>query len=101
MLPRAFLFVLLPLLAALGFIIQPAWGVAAIGLGLIYLSSLVMGVPSNMVNRDLMVAMLQLPKAVLVMVGTLFQIRKANKTFIHTVHTKTEVSNTLFKDVKD
>jgi cellulose synthase/poly-beta-1,6-N-acetylglucosamine synthase-like glycosyltransferase len=100
-LPRAFLFVLLPLLAALGFIIQPAWGVAAIGLGLIYLSSLVMGVPSNMVNRDLMVAMLQLPKAVLVMVGTLFQIRKANKTFIHTVHTKTEVSNTLFKDVKD
>jgi hypothetical protein len=31
------------------------------------------------------------------MVGTLFQIRKANKTFIHTVHTKTEVSNSLFK----
>jgi cellulose synthase/poly-beta-1,6-N-acetylglucosamine synthase-like glycosyltransferase len=100
-LPRAFLFVLLPLLAVLGFIIQPAWGIAAIGLGLIYLSCLMMGVPANMVNRDLMVAMLQLPKAVLVMVGTLFQIRKANKTFIHTVHTKTEVSNSLFKDVKD
>jgi len=61
----------------------------------------VMGVPANMVNRDLLVAVLQLPKAVAVMVGTLFQIRKANKTFIHTVHTKTEVSNSLFKDVKD
>jgi cellulose synthase/poly-beta-1,6-N-acetylglucosamine synthase-like glycosyltransferase len=100
-LPRAFLFVLLPLLLLLGFIIQPAWGIAAIGLGLLYLSSLVMGVPANMVNRDLLVAVLQLPKAVAVMVGTLFQIRKANKTFIHTVHTKTEVSNSLFKDVKD
>jgi cellulose synthase/poly-beta-1,6-N-acetylglucosamine synthase-like glycosyltransferase len=100
-LPRAFLFVLLPLLLLLGFIIQPAWAIAAIGLGLLYLSSLVMGVPANMVNRDLLVAVLQLPKAVAVMVGTLFQIRKANKTFIHTVHTKTEVSNSLFKDVKD
>ena len=100
-LPRAFLFVLLPLLLLLGFIIQPAWAIAAIGLGLLYLSSLVMGVPANMVNRDLLVAVLQLPKAVAVMVGTLFQIRKANKTLIHTVHTKTEVSNSLFKDVKD
>ena len=101
MLPRAFLFVLLPLLVLLGFFIQPVWGIAAIGLGLLYLSCLMMGVPGNMVNKDLLVAILQLPKAVAVMVGTLFQIRKANKTFIHTVHTKTEVSNSLFKDVKD
>jgi cellulose synthase/poly-beta-1,6-N-acetylglucosamine synthase-like glycosyltransferase len=100
-LPRAFLFVLLPLLVLLGFFIQPVWGIAAIGLGLLYLSCLMMGVPGNMVNKDLLVAVLQLPKAVAVMVGTLFQIRKANKTFIHTVHTKTEVSNSLFKDVKD
>jgi cellulose synthase/poly-beta-1,6-N-acetylglucosamine synthase-like glycosyltransferase len=96
-LPRAFLFILLPLLVVLGFIIRPAWGIEAIGLGVLYLLSLMMGVPANMVNRRLLVAILQLPKAVLVMVGTLFQMRKANKTFIHTVHTKTEVSNSLFK----
>jgi cellulose synthase/poly-beta-1,6-N-acetylglucosamine synthase-like glycosyltransferase len=100
-LPRAFLFALLPLLVILGFLIQPVWGIAAIGLGLLYLSCLMMGVPGNMVNRDLLIAILRLPKAIAVMVGTLFQIRKANKTFIHTVHTKTEVSNSLFKDVKD
>jgi hypothetical protein len=27
---------------------------------------------------------------------TAFQMKNANKTFIHTVHTKTEVSNTLY-----
>ena len=96
-LPRAFLFVLLPLLVIFGFIIHPAWGIAAIGMSILYMFCLMVGVPANMVNRRLLVAILQLPKAVLVMVGTLFQLRKANKTFIHTEHTKTEVSNSLFK----
>ena len=97
-LPRAFLFVLLPLLVLLGFMIQPAWGMAAAGLGLLYLFSLLMGVPASMFNRDLLKAILRLPKAIAVMVGTLFHIRKSNKVFIHTVHTKTEISNTVFND---
>jgi cellulose synthase/poly-beta-1,6-N-acetylglucosamine synthase-like glycosyltransferase len=100
-LPRAFLFVLLPLLVVLGFLFRPVWGIAAAGLGLLYFSSLLMGIPASMVNKDLLVAVLRLPKAIAVMVGTLFHLRKANKTFIHTVHTKTEVSNSLFKDAKN
>jgi len=65
------------------------------------LFSLLMGIPAGMVNKDLLVAVLRLPKAIAVMVGTLFHLRKADKTFIHTEHTKTEVSNSLFKDAKN
>jgi cellulose synthase/poly-beta-1,6-N-acetylglucosamine synthase-like glycosyltransferase len=100
-LPRAFLFVLLPLLVILGFMLRPVGGIAAGGLGVLYLFSLLMGIPAGMVNKDLLVAVLRLPKAIAVMVGTLFQLRKADKTFIHTEHTKTEVSNSLFKDAKN
>jgi hypothetical protein len=32
------------------------------------------------------------------MMGTVLQIRKSNKAFIHTVHTKTTISNPLFKE---
>ncbi len=96
-LPRAFLFVLLPLLVAGGFFIGIGWGLAATGLGLLYLLTLLMGIPAAMYNRDLLMAVARLPKAIAVMVGALFQIRKSNQTFIHTVHTKTEVSNSSFK----
>ena len=50
--------------------------------------------------RHLWRAILRLPRAVGLMLGTLFQVKKANKTFIHTVHTKTEVSNYLFTENK-
>jgi hypothetical protein len=57
-----------------------------------------MGVPSALVNRDLFMALLKLPRAVSIMFGTLLHLKRANKTFIHTVHTKTEVSNPALKD---
>jgi cellulose synthase/poly-beta-1,6-N-acetylglucosamine synthase-like glycosyltransferase len=97
-LPRAFLFVMLPLLVLLSLFLDTGWIIASAGLLLLYGLTLVLAIPSELVNGDLFKAALRLPKAVLVMVGTLFGIKKANKTFIHTVHTKTEVSNTLFKD---
>ena len=97
-LPRAFLFVLLPLLTVAGFFIGEGWGIVAAGLLALYAGALLLGIPGAMVNRDLGIALLRLPKAVAVMVGTIFHIRRSNKTFIHTVHTKTEVSNSMFKD---
>lgn len=97
-LPRAFLFVLLPLLVLSGYWMGLSWGIAATALGLLYLLSLLLGMPADLFNRNLLVALLRLPKAIAVMVGTVFHIKRANKTFIHTVHTKTEISNTLFKD---
>jgi cellulose synthase/poly-beta-1,6-N-acetylglucosamine synthase-like glycosyltransferase len=97
-LPRAFLFILLPLLMAGGFWVSFDWGILTSALGLLYIFSLWLALPSQMVNRRLLLALFSLPKAILVMAGTLLHIKKANKTFIHTVHTKTEISNRLFKD---
>jgi cellulose synthase/poly-beta-1,6-N-acetylglucosamine synthase-like glycosyltransferase len=97
-LPRAFLFVLLPMLTVAGFLIGRSWGIVAGAMLLLYGGTLLLGIPGAMYNRELGKALLRLPKAVVVMVGTIFHIRRSNKTFIHTVHTKTEVSNSLFKD---
>lgn len=97
-LPRAFLFALLPLLTVIGFFLSMGWGMAAAGLIVLYGCALLLGIPKAMYNRELGIAVLRLPKAIFIMVGTIFHIRKSNKTFIHTVHTKTEVSNTLYKE---
>jgi cellulose synthase/poly-beta-1,6-N-acetylglucosamine synthase-like glycosyltransferase len=97
-LPRAFLFVLLPVLTAGGFLIGGWWGFAAAGLVLLYGFALLMGIPRAMFNRELGIAVLRLPKAVFIMLGTVLHIRRSNRTFIHTVHTKTEVSNSLYKE---
>ena len=98
--PRSFLFVLLPMLVALSFFMHPAlyWVIASGGLLLIFLLAMMMGVPGALVNKDLFRALLKLPRAVFIMFGTLLHLRKANKTFIHTVHTKTEVTNPVVKD---
>jgi cellulose synthase/poly-beta-1,6-N-acetylglucosamine synthase-like glycosyltransferase len=97
-LPRAFLLIVLPLLVIAGYFVGPVWGVWSLWMLGIYLLSLLIALPAILVNRDLMFAVLRLPKAIGVMLLAVFQIKKANKTFIHTVHTKTEVSNTLFND---
>ena len=97
-LPRAFLFALLPLLTIAGAFLSLGWGLAGAGLIVLYGCALLLGIPRSMYNRELGIAVLRLPKAVAIMVGTVFHIRKSNKTFIHTVHTKTEVSNSLYKE---
>jgi cellulose synthase/poly-beta-1,6-N-acetylglucosamine synthase-like glycosyltransferase len=97
-LPRAFLFVLLPALVVAGWFVSPGWGIAsAVVLGA-YLFSLAIAIPRVMVNRDLLIALLKLPKAILVMAGALLKMKKSHKVFIHTVHTKTEISNSLFNE---
>jgi len=98
--PRSFLFVLLPLLVVLSFFAHPAlyWVIASGGLLILFLLSMIMGVPRSLVNGDLYRALLKLPRAVFIMFGTLLHLRKANKTFIHTVHTKTEVTNPAVRD---
>jgi len=98
--PRSFLFVLMPLLVLVSFFVQPAlYWVAASGVLLVlFVLSMMMGVPPELVNRDLWQAMLRLPRAVFIMFGTLLHLKKANKTFIHTVHTKTEINNPALKN---
>jgi cellulose synthase/poly-beta-1,6-N-acetylglucosamine synthase-like glycosyltransferase len=95
-LPRAFLFVLLPLLVVAGWFVSPFWGVASAIVLSAYLFSLMIAIPKVLLTRDLLSALLKLPKAILVMAGGLLQMKKSQKVFIHTVHTKTEISNSLF-----
>jgi len=97
-LPRAFLLFLLPLITIGAYFFSASWGTAFLILFLVYLVALGVALPAKMVNRDLAQAFLHLPKAIGGMMLTIFHLKKANKTFIHTVHTKTEVSNTLFND---
>ena len=98
-LPRAFLFVLLPLMVVAGFLLAPFWGIAAAIVLAVYLFSLTIAIPRELLNKDLLTsALLTLPKAIVVMAGALFQMKKSHKVFIHTVHTKTEISNSLFND---
>jgi cellulose synthase/poly-beta-1,6-N-acetylglucosamine synthase-like glycosyltransferase len=96
--PRSFFFVLLPVLMLAGFLIGPAWGWLSLAVTVLFGLSLVMGVPPALVNRDLLRALGQLPRAVWTMFGTLLHLKKANKTFIHTVHTKTEISSSILKE---
>jgi hypothetical protein len=97
-LPRAFMLIMLPLLVVAALFIGSAWAWAAACFWMLYFVTLFIALPSVLINKDLLSAILRLPKAITVMFGTLFQIKKANKTFIHTVHTKTEIKNTLFNE---
>ena len=97
-LPRAFLFLLLPLLVLLSLWISQTALIATALIFILYLITMVLALPSELVNKELMTAVWKIPKAIFLMLGTLFRIRQSNKTFIHTVHTKTEISNPLFKE---
>ncbi len=97
-LPRAFLFLILPLLVLAGFLVAPVWGLAALAVWLLFVVTLAMALPVGLINRDLFAAVRNLPKAISVMLGTIVGMKKANKTFIHTVHTKTEINNPLFHE---
>jgi vancomycin permeability regulator SanA len=90
--------VMLPVLLVIAFFQTQFWIIAVLIIMVLFFISMITSLPKTLVNKNLFFAVLRLPKAVAVMIGTIFQINRANKTFIHTVHTKTEVSNTLFND---
>ena len=93
-LPRALLFVVFFMLVVVSFFFSKFLGLAAIGLCALYFLTIMISLPSGLINKDLGHAILRLPKAIRLMAGTLIGGKKANKTFIHTVHTRTEVTNT-------
>ena len=97
-LPRAFLLLVLPALVVISFFADPAWTFPFTWVWMAYLVCLAIALPSILINKNLLYAIFKLPKAIGMMVLALFQMKKANKTFIHTVHTKTKVTNTLFND---
>ncbi|HWJ92412.1 MAG TPA: glycosyltransferase [Flavisolibacter sp.] len=98
MLPRAFLMVLLPLLVPASYFFGAGWMLTTIVVVFMYALSLLLALPAELINKDLLSAILRLPKAVALMFGALFHVKRANKSFIHTVHTKTEINNPLFNE---
>ena len=61
----------------------------------LYLAALLIAIPGSLYNRKLLRTLYQLPKAFVVMLRSLIRTKGANKEFIHTTHTKTDVDNTI------
>lgn len=97
-LPRAFLLMLLPGLVLAGLFLPNAFLIAAIILLGAYSLTLAIALPKELVTKDLFSALAKLPTALGSMFLALLHMKKAKSNFIHTVHTKTEVTNTLFND---
>ena len=92
-LPKGYLFVVLPFLVLVSFFMQNPWIIAASGLLLIYLTSMAMALPKALVNKQLWNAILSLPRAIYLMFRVLFELKRADKSFIHTPHYKTQITN--------
>lgn len=96
--PRVLLIFALFVLTVLSYFLQPASVFYVfISLSILYFITLVMALPRQLINKNLFGAALHLPKAICMMIVSLFTIKKAKNVFIHTAHTKNEISNPLFK----
>lgn len=95
LLPNSLYLILLPLLILASFIIRPAMEVSSVGLLLLFITSLVIALPSYLINRNLINALLRMPKAIGLMVIAVFHGRKPNEKFLHTRHSKKQISMSL------
>jgi len=100
-LPRAYFLFLFALLIPLTYFFAEHWAGYYLIAGLVYVAALLIAVPPMLINKQLLGAILKMPEAIWGMILTTLKIKNANKTFIHTVHTKTEVSNPLYDKVVD
>ena len=98
--PRALLFLLLPVLIILGYFTSYFILAAGFCLLIAYILTLLIAIPHELFTIQLLKSVMLLPKAIFLMAGNVFKVKNANKTFIHTVHSKTTVSNILFENAK-
>jgi len=68
-------------------ILNYSFKVYAFLLGILILSN-VLAIPRRLFNKDLMFAILYLPKVFIIMFSLLFKLKGSNKKFIHTPHDK-------------
>ncbi len=84
--PRLIMVGMLPLLTALSFMLQidqwPVW----LALTLLNAITLFMAIPHHLLRKDIFWALIQLPRAFYGMISSLFKLRRASKSFIHTPH---------------
>lgn len=62
----------------------------------VYITAMMIPLPRRFFNKKLFFALLALPGAFLNMFLLLFNLKGADKTFIHTKHTKKDIDNTFF-----
>lgn len=62
---------------------------------ILYLLAYAMAIPKAYWNRDLLQALISLPKTIIIMFVALFNIRGANKKFIHTPHSASFEKTTI------
>jgi len=65
-------------------------------LTILYFITLFIALPKELISKKMLPAIVQLPRAIFLMFTSLLTIKKAKNIFIHTVHTKTEISNPLY-----
>lgn len=95
--PRVLLIFGLLFLTFVSYFVQPYTLMALFGgATLIYFITLFIALPKELITKKMLPAFLQLPKAIFLMFASLFSIKKAKNVFIHTVHTKNEISNPLY-----
>jgi len=95
--PRVLLIFALLLLTALSYAVQtPIIFELFAAITLLYFIALMIALPHQLLSKKTFAAVLQLPKATLLMVGSLFTLKKAKNVFIHTMHTKNEINNPLY-----
>jgi cellulose synthase/poly-beta-1,6-N-acetylglucosamine synthase-like glycosyltransferase len=95
--PRVLLIFALLLLTTLSYVVQPLLIFKLFAaITLLYFLALLIALPHQLLSKKTFAAVLQLPKATLLMIGSLFTLRKAKNVFIHTMHTKNEINNPLY-----
>jgi len=99
--PRGFLLILLPLLSVLTYFISQTLGLEYLCAWILFLITMLLSLPKGSFNKELFYAILKLPGTALTMFSSVIGIRASNKTFIHTNHSKTEVTNPLFEEYKN
>jgi cellulose synthase/poly-beta-1,6-N-acetylglucosamine synthase-like glycosyltransferase len=103
-LPRSILIGLLPMLFLVSLVLQPWltlspfwWFALAAALGL----TLFLSIPKTYFNRSMGIALLHLPATIGLMFLNIFQLRGANKRFIHTSHRQTHLDSNLVSHGKE
>jgi hypothetical protein len=81
--------------AAGAFFVDPVLGWTGVALWVGYLLTLSLALPKAYYGKDLAKALIRLPGAMGRMALNLLQLRSANKTFIHTLHTRTSITNNV------
>ncbi|MGX5819034.1 glycosyltransferase [Chitinophaga lutea] len=104
MMPRMLLIASLTFLTAVYLLLAPYLAIPAgywVALFALNMISLLLPIPRLFFSRYLGAALLGLPRAMGIMVMLMFRLKGANKTFIHTKHTKTTVDNPLLHAAKE